>query len=69
MLLSKKVSKNKAFELIVFESGWDCVVDLTINWTLGRHRDHAGFTFCLVIFGYKILEFNFYDVRHAIDDE
>ncbi len=68
MNISMKVSENKAFELILFESGWSCLFDLAASWTFGRKHDHPGLMFCLVIFGLKILEFNFYDVRHAIDD-
>ncbi len=69
MMISKKISNNKAFELIVFESGWACVFDLITNWTVGRKHDHAGFMFCFILVGYKILEFNFYDIRHAEDDD
>ncbi len=68
MQINSKLSKNKAFELILFESGWTCVFDLTASWTFGRKHDHAGLMLCFVLLGYKILEFNFYDVRHAIDD-
>lgn len=68
MLIAKRVFKNKAFELIVFDSGWDCVFDLMTNLVLGRKHDHPGFFFCVILFGYKILEFNFYDIRHSAED-
>lgn len=67
MMFSKRLTTNKAVELTLFEKAWSCVVDLKIDWTIGRTHDHAGFLLCFVIFGYKIIEFNFYDTRHGVD--
>lgn len=69
MMISKLVSTNKAFELILFEQGWNCVFDLMLSWNIGRKHDHAGFRSCFILFSYKILEFNFYDIRHAEGDD
>ena len=70
MMWHGKVSENKAYELILFSSGWSCIIDAALSWTTKKSgQDHWGFAFCLVLFGIKIIEFNLYDVRHNEDDE
>ena len=64
-MFSGKVTKHKAVELIFFTKAWPCIIDVSLNWTVGRQQDHAGLLFYLILFGYKIIEFHFYDTRHA----
>jgi hypothetical protein len=70
MMYVKQVSRNKAIEMIALASGWPCIFDLTTDWTTkSSGQDHWGFKFCFVLFGIKVLEFNFYDIRHNDDGE
>ena len=60
-----KVTKHKAVELTFFTEAWSCIIDVSLSLTVGKEQDHAGLLFCLILFGYKIVEFHFYDTRHT----
>lgn len=68
MFWSKRITRFKAVELTMFVDGWSCIIDFNFSWTIGRKHDHAGFMLCFVLFGYKIIDFGFYDTRHSIGE-
>lgn len=61
-----KISKNKALDISFFEKSYTTRFDIFWNYR-GKGFDHPGFGFYLTLFNCTIIEFDFYDVRHAED--
>jgi len=60
-----RLTDNKAVELLLFTKAWPTIIDFGFSITTKRSgQDHWGLQFCLVVLGWKLIEFNFYDVRH-----
>ena len=70
MFITKQITKNKAVEFSLFTGGWKAIIDGSLSWTTENpNNDHWGFNAYLVLFGKKIFEFSFYDIRHADDED
>lgn len=61
--------KNKSFEMYLFQSGWPTIIDFDLSLTTKSCGvDHWGLTTHMCLFGVKVFDISFVDVRHANSD-
>jgi len=65
MYYNTNITKHKCLEVILLERAWNCIFDIGIELTYGNKHDYAGLYSYFIIFGFKIIEFNLYNVNYS----
>ena len=69
MFIHGAITKNKYYELLIFEKSFPTIFDFSISLShKDSLKDHWGFYSYFIIGRLKLLEFNIYDIRHQEGD-